>query len=164
MILTLSLILLFSGEGNRDPLQCPGLENFMDCIVHGGHKQLDMTKRFSLTIILYIFVFQLLFFPLAMLSGLQDPSSLTRDQTWAPVVEAWSPNHRTTREFPLLQFIKFCSACGQAHGSNRLINKFCSGPEAPMTSQQGCPSAFSSKVLKPQSAACQAQAFRNGRL
>ena len=138
----------------------------MDCIVHGGHKQLDITKRFFTHYnFIYIYIyFQLLFFPLAMLSGLQDPSSLTRDQTWAPVVEAWSPNHRTTREFPLLQFIKFCSARGQVHGSNRLINKFCSGPEAPMTSKQGCPSAFSSKVLKPHSAACQAQAFRNGRL
>ena len=25
-----------------------GLENSMDCIVHGGHKELDMTERLSL--------------------------------------------------------------------------------------------------------------------
>ena len=37
-----------------------------------------------------------------MLHSLQHLSSLTRDQTWAPAVEVWSPNHRTTREVPIL--------------------------------------------------------------
>ena len=32
------------GEGKGYPLQCSGLENSMDCIVHGGHKELDMTE------------------------------------------------------------------------------------------------------------------------
>ena len=32
------------GEGNGYPLQYSGLENSMDCIVHGGHKKLDMTE------------------------------------------------------------------------------------------------------------------------
>ena len=31
------------GEGDGYPLQYSGLENSMDCIVHGGHKELDMT-------------------------------------------------------------------------------------------------------------------------
>ena len=31
---------------------------------------------------------------------LRDLSSLTRDRTWAPAVEAWSPNHWTAREVP----------------------------------------------------------------
>ena len=33
------------GEGKGYPLQYSGLENSMDCIVHGGHKELDMTER-----------------------------------------------------------------------------------------------------------------------
>ena len=34
----------FPGEGNGYPLQYSGLENSMDCIVHWGHKELDMTE------------------------------------------------------------------------------------------------------------------------
>ena len=30
--------------GEEYPLQYSGLENSMDCIVHGGHKKLDMTE------------------------------------------------------------------------------------------------------------------------
>ena len=30
------------------PLQYSGLENSMDCIVHGGHKDSDMTEQLSL--------------------------------------------------------------------------------------------------------------------
>ena len=30
-------------EGNDYPLQYSGLENSMDCIVHGGHKESDTT-------------------------------------------------------------------------------------------------------------------------
>ena len=37
---------------------------------------------------------------MAMPHSLQDLSSLTRDQTHAPAVEARSPNYWTTREFP----------------------------------------------------------------
>ena len=35
------------GEGNSCPLQYSGLENSMDCIVHGVAKSLDMTERLS---------------------------------------------------------------------------------------------------------------------
>ena len=36
------------GEGKGYPYQYSGLENSMDCIVHGGHKESDMTERLSL--------------------------------------------------------------------------------------------------------------------
>ena len=36
------------GEGKGYPLQYSGLENSTDCIVHGGHKELDMTEQLSL--------------------------------------------------------------------------------------------------------------------
>ena len=39
------------GEGKGYPLQCFGLKNSMDCIVHGGRKELDMTEQLSLTYI-----------------------------------------------------------------------------------------------------------------
>ena len=35
-------------EGKGYPLQYSGLKNSMDCIVHGGHKESDTTKRLSL--------------------------------------------------------------------------------------------------------------------
>ena len=35
-------------EGKGYPLQYSGLENSMDCIVHGGHKESDKTERLSL--------------------------------------------------------------------------------------------------------------------
>ena len=37
------------GEGKGYPLQYSGLENSMDCIVHGGRKESDMTERLSLS-------------------------------------------------------------------------------------------------------------------
>ena len=37
------------GEWKGYPLQYPGLENSMDCIVHGGHKELDTTEQLSLS-------------------------------------------------------------------------------------------------------------------
>ena len=37
------------GEGKGYPLQHSGLENSMDCIVHGGLKESDVTERLSLT-------------------------------------------------------------------------------------------------------------------
>ena len=37
------------GEGKGYPPQYSGLENFMDCIVHGGCKELDKTERLSLS-------------------------------------------------------------------------------------------------------------------
>ena len=39
-------------------------------------------------------------FVVSTLCDLQDLISPTRDQTWAPAVETWSPDHWTTREFP----------------------------------------------------------------
>ena len=36
------------GEGTGYLLQYSGLENFMDCIVHGGHKESDTTEQLSL--------------------------------------------------------------------------------------------------------------------
>ena len=35
------------GEGNIYPLQYSDLENSMDSIVHGGHKDSDMTENFA---------------------------------------------------------------------------------------------------------------------
>ena len=37
------------GEGKGYPLQYSGLENSMDCIVHGGHKELDVTELLNNT-------------------------------------------------------------------------------------------------------------------
>ena len=37
---------------------------------------------------------------LAVTCGLRDLTSLTRDWTWALVVKAPRPNHRTARKFP----------------------------------------------------------------
>ena len=36
------------GEGNSYPLQRSGLENSMDCLVHGGHKESGITEQISL--------------------------------------------------------------------------------------------------------------------
>ena len=41
------------GEGNNYRLQYSGLENFMDSIVHGVHKELDRTERLSLRLFNY---------------------------------------------------------------------------------------------------------------
>ena len=38
------------GEGKGYPLQYPGLENSMDCIVHGGRKESDTTEQLSLSL------------------------------------------------------------------------------------------------------------------
>ena len=38
------------GEGKGYPLQYSGLENSMDCIIHGGHKESDRTEQFSLSL------------------------------------------------------------------------------------------------------------------
>ena len=38
-----------TGRGIGYPLQYSCLENSMDCIVHGGHKELDMTEQLSLS-------------------------------------------------------------------------------------------------------------------
>ena len=35
-------------EGNGYPLQYSGLNNFMECIVHGGNKELDTIEQISL--------------------------------------------------------------------------------------------------------------------
>ena len=40
----------FPGEGKDYPLQYSVLENSMDCIVHGGHKQSDATEQLSLSL------------------------------------------------------------------------------------------------------------------
>ena len=37
------------GEGKGYPLQYSGLENSMNCIVHGGHKELDTAEQLSLS-------------------------------------------------------------------------------------------------------------------
>ena len=39
------------GEGNSYPLWYSGLENSIECIVHGGHKELDMTVWLSLLLL-----------------------------------------------------------------------------------------------------------------
>ena len=38
------------GEGKGYPLQYSGLENSMDCIVHGGHKAYKKTEQLSLSL------------------------------------------------------------------------------------------------------------------
>ena len=38
------------GEGNGNPLQYSGLENSMDCMVHGTVQELDTTERLSLSL------------------------------------------------------------------------------------------------------------------
>ena len=35
------------GEGKGSPLQYSSLENYKDCIAHGGHKESDTTERLS---------------------------------------------------------------------------------------------------------------------
>ena len=45
-------------EGNSYPLQYSGLENSMDCIVHGGHKESDTTEQLhTINLILLTFSF-----------------------------------------------------------------------------------------------------------
>ena len=39
------------GKGEGYPLQYSGLENSMDCIVHGCDKELDMTERLLLSLL-----------------------------------------------------------------------------------------------------------------
>ena len=39
----------YPGEWKGYPRQYSGLENSMDCIVHEGHKESDMTERLSLS-------------------------------------------------------------------------------------------------------------------
>ena len=39
-----------SGEGTGYPLQYSGLENFMDCIVHGHRKECAKTERLSISL------------------------------------------------------------------------------------------------------------------
>ena len=42
------------GEGKAYPLQYSGLENSMDCTVHGGHKESGMTERLSFSLLIDI--------------------------------------------------------------------------------------------------------------
>ena len=42
------------GEGKAYPLQYSGLENSMDCTVHGGHKESVMTERLSFSLLIDI--------------------------------------------------------------------------------------------------------------
>ena len=41
------------GEGKGYPLQYSGLENSMDCIVHGGPKESDTTERLTISLFYY---------------------------------------------------------------------------------------------------------------
>ena len=52
-------------------------------------------SRSLLNLLQYCFCFMFLFF---WPKGMWDPSSLTRDQTHTPALEAWNLNHWTTRE------------------------------------------------------------------
>ena len=42
------------GEGKGYPLQYSGLENSIDCIVHGGHKESDTTEQLSLSLLIIL--------------------------------------------------------------------------------------------------------------
>ena len=54
-------------------------------------------------------------FFLSSLRGMWDPSSLSRDRTHTPTLEAWSLNHWTTREVPTgFQVTKFTHESGIA--------------------------------------------------
>lgn len=53
--------------------------------------------------------FQYWSFLLAKSHSIQDSSSLTRCQTWAPPVEMPSPNHQTTWKFPQYWFFRHTS-------------------------------------------------------
>ena len=90
------------GEGNGYPLQYSCLENSMDRgawqatvhVVAKSQTHLATNARFHLG------CFHLLFdFFLAAPRGMLDLSSLTRDQTCTPAVEARSPNQSHSREF-----------------------------------------------------------------
>ena len=37
------------GEGKGYPLQYSGLENSMDCTIHGGHKESDTTEQLAIS-------------------------------------------------------------------------------------------------------------------
>ena len=52
----------FPGEGKGYPLQYSVLENSMDSIVHGGHKELGTTERLSLYKVFYLIVSMFLIF------------------------------------------------------------------------------------------------------
>ena len=41
----------YPGEGKDYPLQYSGLANSMDCLVYGGHTELDTTEQLSLSIV-----------------------------------------------------------------------------------------------------------------
>ena len=71
------------GKGNSYPLQCSGLENSMDCIVHGVAESQTWLSDFHLGKAaspepVAAFVCFLMFFFFGCIL------SLTRDQTWAP--------------------------------------------------------------------------------
>ena len=51
------------GEGNSYPLQYSGLENSMDCIVHGVAKSQTLLSDFYLLILVIVHLFSLLPFP-----------------------------------------------------------------------------------------------------
>ena len=58
----------FPGEGKGYPLQYSGLENSMDCIVHGVAKSWTLLSNFhTLYIYIYIFFFRYIFFYLYIL-------------------------------------------------------------------------------------------------
>ena len=54
-------------------------------------------KSVALLIVYLLFTSKLFFLFLTAPWHMSDLSSLTRDRTWAPAVEAWSFNHWTTK-------------------------------------------------------------------
>ena len=80
------------GKGKGFPLQYSGLDNSMDCIVHGVAESLTRLSDFHFhtitlsedTLILNLYKYNNVAFFLVM----------------PLVLKAWSPNHRTVREFP----------------------------------------------------------------
>ena len=50
----------FPKEGKGYPLQCSGLEDFMDCIVHGVAKSWTQLSDFTFTTISILFIYTLL--------------------------------------------------------------------------------------------------------
>ena len=93
-----------SGREFEPPLGIGDGQGGLVCCSPWGRKEWDMTEWLNWTELnwkfLLLSIFGFIFFFLAVLWGMQDPSSLTRNQNCAPEVEKQTPNPWTTREFP----------------------------------------------------------------
>ena len=94
------------GEGKGYPLQSSGLENSMDCSVHGVTKSdfpFHQVLLFTTDFILILF-FKKIFGPCFSACGILVP--LPGIELSPPAVEARSLNHWTVREVPVTDFME----------------------------------------------------------